>query len=174
MFVTDVVVEKNSLNLINAKIKISFTFLFLMGIGFAAALAMIIAGLVNKVTDYNTYLFSAFGMAISVFWFFVSFNEYKKSRRAAIEIMERGSHTITGAIEVNADRKYNTFTIMNFVCAILVLVCFIVEIVLQIVEFNILTLYILPITFILGLYMTYQTAIGLINDKMYRQVIFQK
>ena len=63
---------------------------------------------------------------------------------------------------------------MNFVCAILVLVCFIVEIVLQIVEFNILTLYILPITFVLGLYMTYQTAIGLINDKMYRQVIFQK
>lgn len=174
MFVTDVVIEGDSLGLLKAKLRTSLVFMVLLVIGFVASLAMIIIGIANKVSDVNTYLFSGFGMLIAGFWFVIAYNEHKKSTLAIAEINEKGSHTISGAIEVNAEHKFNTSSILNLVCAILVTVCFVIEIVLQLVEFNILTLYIIPITLVLGVYMAYQTIIGFINDKLYRKVIFEK
>ncbi len=174
MFVTDVVVDKQSLNLINRKAKISFAFICVFALGILVSLATIIFGIVAKISDFNTYLFAAFGFLIAGFWLYASIVEFKKSKLACFEILDKGSHVITGAIEVNAEHKYNGTTILNLVCSVLVLVCFIVEIVLQIVKFNMLTLYIIPITFVLASYMIYQTLIGFTNDKLYRNVIFEK
>lgn len=174
MFVTDVVVDKQSLKLIDRKFKIAFAFICVFSLGILISLATIIMGIVTKISDSNTYLFSAFGILISGFWLYVSIREFKKSKLACAEIIEKGSHVVTGAIEVNAEHKYNSSTILNMVCAVLIAICFVVEIIIQIVKFNLLTLYIIPITFVLASYMVYQTLIGFANDKIYRAAIFDK
>ncbi len=174
MFVTDVVVEKESLHLMIKKLKTSFVFMFVFGIGIVASIATIIYGCIQKITDYNTYLFSAFGIVIAGFWLFFSYKEYGKCKIACNEITEKGKHVLSGAIEVNAEHSHNTSTIVNLICAILVTVCFVAGIVVQVLNFNPLTFYIIPITFVLTTYMVYQTIVSLINDKIYRNTIFSQ
>lgn len=174
MFVTDVVVDKQSLSLVNLKVKTSLAFMIVFSVGILLSIANIIFGIVTKISDYNTYLFSAFGILIAGFWLYASFRENKRSKQAYNEISEKGTYIVTGEIEVNAEHKLNHSTILNLVCAILVAICLIVEIFIQIFAFNPLTVYIISITFVLTSYMIYQTLIGLVNDKIYRNAIISK
>lgn len=173
MYITDVVIEKESIKLIQQKICVALTFIVLMFVGVSMSVASIVYGLVEKITDYNTYLFSAFGIVISAFWLVVLFKELKNSKSAKQQILERGSYVHTTPVNVDARRKYNITSILNLICAIFVFACFVAVVVMQIIKFNPLTIYTIAISFVLAVFMFYQAIISIINDKIFRNTIYK-
>lgn len=172
MYITDVVLEKNVLKQVQQRISSSICYLVLFALSILISGAFIVFCLINKVSSFDTYLFGAFGILIPFFWIFIALKEYKTYKIAKQQILENGSYTFTTPTEVNAEHKHNSSTILNIVCVVLVFACFVATIVSQVLNYDITTLYSVVMTFVLTIFMCYQTTTGLINDKMFRTVIW--
>lgn len=173
MFVSEIVIEKNSLNLVQRKISLAILYFVLFGISILASLGVIVFGIIEKISDYNLYLFAGIGILIAIFYLFVLVKDYKLNLKAKAEIIENGFYTYKNALEINPKRKLNGTTIFSIICAVLIVACFIAVVVMQILKFNVETIYIVPIMFVLAVFTTYQMSMYLINDKLYRNAIFQ-
>lgn len=173
MFVSEIVIEKKSLNLVQRKINLAILYFVLFGISILASLGVIVFGIIEKISDYNLYLFAGIGILIAIFYLFVLVKDYKLNLKAKAEIIENGFYTYKNPLEINPKRKLNGITIFSIICAILIVACLIAVIVMQVLKFNVETIYIVPIMFVLAVFTTYQMSMYLINDKLYRNAIFQ-
>lgn len=172
MYITDVVLEKNVLKQIQQKLVTSVIFMVLFALNILVSIAFVVFAFIKQIGELNSYLFGAFGILIPVFWFVVAINEYKTYKMAKQQILEHGNFVLQKPTEVNAEHKYNSSTILNIICAILVFVCFVAALVVQIIDFDVTSLYTVVMLFVLTVFMFYQMIISLVNDKMFRIVIF--
>lgn len=171
MFVSEVVVEKKSLKLVQNKINLNMLFLGLFIFGIILSAGIIVFGIVKNITDFNTYLFGAFGILIPAFWLFIVLKDYKNLKQMKSEIITKGNYNYKNPLEINPQRKFNGSTVTSIICAIFVLICLVAVIVVQCVNYNINTLYTIPISFVLFACLTYQAIMGILNDKIYRNSI---
>ena len=174
MYVTDLVVEKDSLGLIKKKLFVNRLFLYLFVFSTLLSIAMMVFAIVKRVGDFNTYLFGAFALLISVFWLYYDIKALKTSKLACLELDKTGKYTIRKVVEVNAEHKHNTSTIFTLVCAVVVSICAIISIVIQCFKFDLLTLYIVPMLAVLAIFSCYQASNNMIDDKIYRNCIFNQ
>ena len=174
MFVSEIVIEKKSLNLVQQKINLAILYFALFSISILASLGITVFGVISKVVDYNVYLFAGIGILISVFYFVVIARDYKINLTAKKQILEYGFYSYKNPLEINPKRKLNGVTIFSIICAILIVACLIAVIVMQVLKFNVETIYIVPIMFVLAVLSTYQMSMYLINDKLYRNAIFEE
>lgn len=173
MYISDVVLEQDNLNLVNRRIKFATFYMVMFAIGLLAAIALVVYSAVTQVADFYTYLFNGTTALIAVFWIIIAYRQQYMFKAAKIGIESSGTYTIVGTtIQVDAKHKFNTYTILNLVCAILVFACFVGTIVVQVLNFEPSTLYSIALSFVLTVFLAYQTTIGFIDDKMYRKVVF--
>lgn len=172
MYITDVVLEKNVLKQIQQKINTAAIFMVLFALNILTSVAFVVFTFIKQIGEFNSYLFGAFGVLIPAFWFVVALNECKTYKNAKKQILENGNYVLQKPTEVNAEHKFNSATILNIICAVLVLVCFVAALVVQIINFDVTTLYTVVMLFVLTVFMFYQMIISLVNDKMFRIVIF--
>ena len=150
MYVTDLVIEKDSLGLMKKKLFVNRLFLYLFVFSTLMSIAMIVFAIVKKIGDFNTYLFGAFALE------------------------QAGKYTIRKVVEVNAEHKHNTSTIFTLVCAVVVSICAVIAGVMQCIRLDLLTLYIVPMLVVLAIFSCYQASNNLIDDKIYRNCIFNQ
>lgn len=173
MYISDVVLDKDNLGQINKRVNFATFYMVLFALNILAAIALIVYSIVTEVTDFYTYMFSAIAVLIAVFWIVYARKQQYMFQAAKIAINSNGSYTISNTtIQVDAQRKINYYTILNIVCFILVFACFIGAIVIQFITFNPALLYTIVMAFTLSTFLAYQTTICLIDDKMYRDVVF--
>ena len=168
MYVTDLVIEKDSLGLMKKKLFVNRLFLYLFVFSTLMSIAMIVFAIVK------TYLFGAFALLISVFWLYYDIKTLKTSKFACQELEQTGKYTIRKVVEVNAEHKHNTSTIFTLVCAVVVLICAVIAGVMQCIRLDLLTLYIVPMLVVLAIFSCYQASNNLIDDKIYRNCIFNQ
>lgn len=174
MYVTDLVVEKDSLGLMKKKLFVNRLFLYLFVFSTLMSIAMIVFAIVKKIGDFNTYLFGAFALLISVFWLYYDIKTLKTSKFACLELEQTGKYTIRKVVEVNAEHKHNTSTIFTLICAVVVSICAVIAGVMQCIRLDLLTLYIVPMLVVLAIFSCYQASNNLIDDKIYRNCIFNQ
>ena len=172
MFITDVIVDSRSLGLMKKKYNTNIVFLYLFVLSMLLSVGIIVYGIIQKITGYNTYLFGGCALLISGFWLFYVVKNLKETKKAYTQIKDRGEYVYRKVIEVNAQHKHNTSTIVSLVSAIVVSICMIVVAVVQIANYNPDSFYILPMLFVLGVFSYYQTIVNFIDDKIYRNCIF--
>ena len=173
MYISDVVLEKDNLGLVTKRIRFATLFIVLFVLGALASAGVIVYSLVTKTANLDTYLYNGASIFIALFWVVFASRENFLYKGAKTGIETVGSFTIVGkVVQVDAKHKYNVYTIVNLICAILVFACFVGSIVVQALGFNAELLYTVALSFVLTSFLTYQTIVGFIDDKMYRKVIF--
>ena len=173
MYISDVVLEKDNLGLITKRIRVATFFIVLFVLGALASSGVIVYSLITETADLNTYLYNGTSIFIALFWIIFAGRECVMYKGAKSGIETIGTFTVVGkVIQVDAKHKYNVFTIVNLICSILVFACFVGSVVVQALGFNAELLYTVALSFVLTSFLTYQTIVGFIDDKMYRKVIF--